>query len=272
MDINILNKKRKFIKFISVSLTILIVVIATIFLIIGNYNTYFYIASPIILIAGLFILAKFLVIPKYENLKMEILKSFLNDRYHDVKIKKHKDYFKYMDNFYDNKITKKDNLYSIIIKGQEFKTLIYNKRFTKNSAVTFDFSGIVISCDLNKKLNEATYIRLNEKNSTQIINFLEGSYKNYDDSLSSNKKYYRYGVYYNDKYDLEIIDLFNDFPGPNLIKIDDKFMAIIDTKIRPIEFKIQDNLTSNNIIDFKNQCEPLFKLLDVLLKWRDSNV
>ena len=271
MDINTLNKKRRITLLISVSLMIVIISISVVFLVLGMTNTYFFIAAPIFLIVFLFLLSKFIVIPQYEKIKLGIVSYHLNERYKDIKIEYSKVKFSILDDFYSATSTKKEQKYRIIIGNNKYDTMLFTKKYTKNSAITFDYSGFIISTDNFIDADDFALVKQNAANSNQVINFLKDNYKNINNDVASSRKYYRYTLMYGENPVYELADLFDDFDGFNmLVKKDDKLIFIIDTKVTPISFKLQYKIEKNNLIDFKNNLSPLYKIIDIIEKRRRS--
>ena len=142
MNIDVLNKKRKGICALSLTLTIVIIVIGAFMLILGMYNTFFFILAPIFIIVFLYLLSKFLIIPKYETLRINIIEEILKNRNKNYKIIKSKEKFDELKNYYDYKQLKLSSKQQLTIKNIDY------------SYVNFELLEKSRPSYVHKKLNE----------------------------------------------------------------------------------------------------------------------
>lgn len=271
MNLETINKLRKKITRLSVVISTLIIVVSAFCLILGMYSMLFYIATPIILIGGLFCLSKFVIMPKYEKLKIDIINNLIIPKNENIKVESSKDKFRYLDNYYDRDKTKKTSKYDFIIDDSIYHTATFELMVKNGLKYVFSNEcGRIIKIKNNFEIfEECAFISLNNKETDKFVTFLKDNYKNRNDNVSSLKKYKRYTALYNNKIQLELLEIIEEINAFNCIIIDKDYIYIIDNeKNVPFEFKLQNELTANLLIDYKKNFNGLVKIINKIEKFR----
>lgn len=274
MNIDALNKKRKRICALSLTLTIIIMVIGVFMIILGMHNTYFFIGGPVFIIVFLFLLSKFLIMPKYEDLRIEIIKEIFLIRKCDYQISKSKEKFNELGNYYDNKYLKLSSKQEIKINNNIYKYVDFDlmqKKGLKN--YYSDLSGKIIKFEntLNNK-EPFAFILANNQESNKYVTFLKDTFKNINENVTSLKRYKPYVALYNDYFPLEILNIIDEIDGFNCIISNEKEIIIISLEKRiNLEFRLQDELKNNNLVDYKNAINSLLKVLEKANKFMEEN-
>ena len=274
MNIEALNKKRKRICALSLTLTILIMIVGGIMIILGMHNTYFFVGGPVFIIVFLFLLSKFLIMPKYEDLRIEIIKNIFSIRKCDYKISKSKEKFVELGNFYDNKYLKLSTKQQITINNVVYKFVDFDlmqKKGLKN--YYSDLSGKIIKFDNLLKIKEPfAFILSNNQESDKYITFLKDNFRNINENITSIKRYKPYTALYNDYLPIEILNVIDEIDGFNCIISNENEIIIISLEKRiNLEFRLQDELTNNNLVDYKNAINSLLRILEKTNKFMEEN-
>ena len=274
MSIDALNKKRKRICALSLTLTILIMIVGGIMIILGMHNTYFFVGGPVFIIVFLFLLSKFLIMPKYEDLRIEIIKNIFSIRKCDYQISKSKEKFNELGNFYDNKYLKLSTKQQITINNVVYKFVDFDlmqKKGLKN--YYSDLSGKIIKFDNLLKIKEPfAFILSNNQESDKYITFLKDNFRNINENITSIKRYKPYTALYNDYLPIEILNVIDEIDGFNCIISNENEIIIISLEKRiNLEFRLQDELTNNNLVDYKNAINSLLKILEKTNKFMEEN-
>ena len=274
MNIEALNKKRKRICALSLTLTILIMIVGGIMIILGMHNTYFFVGGPVFIIVFLFLLSKFLIMPKYEDLRIEIIKNIFSIRKCDYQISKSKEKFNELGNFYDNKYLKLSTKQQITINNVVYKFVDFDlmqKKGLKN--YYSDLSGKIIKFDnLLKNKEPFAFILSNNQESDKYITFLKDNFRNINENITSIKRYKPYTALYNDYLPIEILNVIDEIDGFNCIISNENEIIIISLEKRiNLEFRLQDELTNNNLVDYKNAINSLLKILEKTNKFMEEN-
>ena len=274
MNIDALNKKRKRICALSLTLTIIIMVIGVFMIILGMHNTYFFVGGPVFIIVFLFLLSKFLNMPKYEDLRIEIIKNIFSIRKCDYQISKSKEKFNELGNFYDNKYLKFSNKQQITINNVVYKFVDFDlmqKKGLKN--YYSDLSGKIIKFDNLLKIKEPfAFILSNNQESDKYITFLKDNFRNINENITSIKRYKPYTALYNDYLPIEILNVIDEIDGFNCIISNENEIIIISLEKRiNLEFRLQDELTNNNLVDYKNAINSLLRILEKTNKFMEEN-
>ena len=274
MNIDVLNKKRKSICRLSLTFTVITVVIGVLMLFIGTVNTYFFIGAPVFVIIFLYILSKFLIIPKYEDLRIDILNGILANKNKEYKISKSKEKFDELSNYYDIKFVKFSSKQQILLNKTSYDFVDFDlmqKKGLKN--YYSDLSGKIFKFKntLNNK-EPFAFISLNNQETNKYVNFLKDNFKNINENITSLKRYKPYVALYNDYLPLEVLNAFEEINGFNCIIANKDEIIVIDLeKSIKLEFRLQDELTSNNLIDYKNAVSALLKILEKLTQFMEEN-
>ena len=274
MNIEALNKKRKRICALSLTLTILIMIVGGIMIILGMHNTYFFVGGPVFIIVFLFLLSKFLIMPKYEDLRIEIIKNIFSIIKCNYQISKSKEKFNELGNFYDNKYLKFSTKQQITINNVVYKFVDFDlmqKKGLKN--YNSDLSGKIIKFDnlLNNK-EPFAFILSNNQESDKYITFLKDNFRNINENITSIKRYKPYTALYNDYLPIEILNVIDEIDGFNCIISNENEIIIISLEKRiNLEFRLQDELTNNNLVDYKNAINSLLRILEKTNKFMEEN-
>lgn len=274
MNIEALNKKRKRICALSLTLTILIMIVGGIMIILGMHNTYFFVGGPVFIIVFLFLLSKFLIMPKYEDLRIEIIKNIFSIRKCNYQISKSKEKFVELGNFYDNKYLKLSTKQQITINNVVYKFVDFDlmqKKGLKN--YYSDLSGKIIKFNNLLKIKEPfAFILSNNQESDKYITFLKDNFRNINENITSIKRYKPYTALYNDYLPIEILNVIDEIDGFNCIISNENEIIIISLEKRiNLEFRLQDELTNNNLVDYKNAINSLLKILEKTNKFMEEN-
>ena len=274
MNIDALNRKRKRICALSLTLTILIMIVGGIMIILGMHNTYFFVGGPVFIIVFLFLLSKFLIMPKYEDLRIEIIKNIFSIRKCDYQISKSKEKFNELGNFYDNKYLKFSTKQQITINNVVYKFVDFDlmqKKGLKN--YYSDLSGKIIKFDnLLKNKEPFAFILSNNQESDKYITFLKDNFRNINENITSIKRYKPYTALYNDYLPIEILNVIDEIDGFNCIISNENEIIIISLEKRiNLEFRLQDELTNNNLVDYKNAINSLLRILEKTNKFMEEN-
>ena len=274
MNIDALNRKRKRICALSLTLTILIMIVGGIMIILGMHNTYFFVGGPVFIIVFLFLLSKFLIMPKYEDLRIEIIKNIFSIRKCNYQISKSKEKFVELGNFYDNKYLKFSTKQQITINNVVYKFVDFDlmqKKGLKN--YYSDLSGKIIKFDNLLKIKEPfAFILSNNQESDKYITFLKDNFRNINENITSIKRYKPYTALYNDYLPIEILNVIDEIDGFNCIISNENEIIIISLEKRiNLEFRLQDELTNNNLVDYKNAINSLLKILEKTNKFMEEN-
>ena len=274
MNIDALNKKRKRICALSLTLTILIMIVGGIMIILGMHNTYFFVGGPVFIIVFLFLLSKFLIMPKYEDLRIEIIKNIFSIRKCNYQISKSKEKFVELGNFYDNKYLKLSTKQQITINNVVYKFVDFDlmqKKGLKN--YYSDLSGKIIKFNNLLKIKEPfAFILSNNQESDKYITFLKDNFRNINENITSIKRYKPYTALYNDYLPIEILNVIDEIDGFNCIISNENEIIIISLEKRiNLEFRLQDELTNNNLVDYKNAINSLLKILEKTNKFMEEN-
>lgn len=274
MNIDALNKKRKRICALSLTLTIIIMVIGVFMIILGMHNTYFFIGGPVFIIVFLFLLSKFLIMPKYEDLRIEIIKEIFFIRKCNYQISKSQEKFNELGDYYDNKFLKLSSKQEIRINENIYKYVDFDlmqKKGLKN--YYSDLSGKIIKFDnILKNKEPFAFILANNQESDKYVTFLKDNFKNINENVTSLKRYKPYVALYNDYFPLEILNIIDEIDGFNCIISNGKEIIIISLEKRiNLEFRLQDELKNNNLIDYKNAINSLLKVLEKANKFMEEN-
>ena len=274
MSIDALNKKRKRICALSLTLTILIMIVGGIMIILGMHNTYFFVGGPVFIIVFLFLLSKFLIMPKYEDLRIEIIKNIFSIIKCNYQISKSKEKFNELGNFYDNKYLKFSTKQQITINNVVYKFVDFDlmqKKGLKN--YYSDLSGKIIKFDNLLKIKEPfAFILSNNQESDKYITFLKDNFRNINENITSIKRYKPYTALYNDYLPIEILNVIDEIDGFNCIISNENEIIIISLEKRiNLEFRLQDELTNNNLVDYKNAINSLLKILEKTNKFMEEN-
>ena len=274
MSIDALNKKRKRICALSLTLTILIMIVGGIMIILGMHNTYFFVGGPVFIIVFLFLLSKFLIMPKYEDLRIEIIKNIFSIRKCNYQISKSKEKFNELGNFYDNKYLKFSTKQQITINNVVYKFVDFDlmqKKGLKN--YYSDLSGKIIKFDNLLKIKEPfAFILSNNQESDKYITFLKDNFRNINENITSIKRYKPYTALYNDYLPIEILNVIDEIDGFNCIISNENEIIIISLEKRiNLEFRLQDELTNNNLVDYKNAINSLLRILEKTNKFMEEN-
>ena len=274
MNIEALNKKRKRICALSLTLTILIMIVGGIMIILGMHNTYFFVGGPVFIIVFLFLLSKFLIMPKYEDLRIEIIKNIFSIRKCNYQISKSKEKFNELGNFYDNKYLKFSTKQQITINNVVYKFVDFDlmqKKGLKN--YYSDLSGKIIKFDnLLKNKEPFAFILSNNQESDKYITFLKDNFRNINENITSIKRYKPYTALYNDYLPIEILNVIDEIDGFNCIISNENEIIIISLEKRiNLEFRLQDELTNNNLVDYKNAINSLLRILEKTNKFMEEN-
>jgi hypothetical protein len=274
MNIDALNRKRKRICALSLTLTILIMIVGGIMIILGMHNTYFFVGGPVFIIVFLFLLSKFLIMPKYEDLRIEIIKNIFSIRKCNYQISKSKEKFDELGNFYDNKYLKLSTKQQIAINNVVYKFVDFDlmqKKGLKN--YYSDLSGKIIKFDNLLKIKEPfAFILSNNQESDKYITFLKDNFRNINENITSIKRYKPYTALYNDYLPIEILNVIDEIDGFNCIISNENEIIIISLEKRiNLEFRLQDELTNNNLVDYKNAINSLLRILEKTNKFMEEN-
>ena len=274
MNIDALNRKRKRICALSLTLTILIMIVGGIMIILGMHNTYFFVGGPVFIIVFLFLLSKFLIMPKYEDLRIEIIKNIFSIRKCNYQISKSKEKFVELGNFYDNKYLKLSTKQQITINNVVYKFVDFDlmqKKGLKN--YYSDLSGKIIKFDNLLKIKEPfAFILSNNQESDKYITFLKDNFRNINENITSIKRYKPYTALYNDYLPIEILNVIDEIDGFNCIISNENEIIIISLEKRiNLEFRLQDELTNNNLVDYKNAINSLLRILEKTNKFMEEN-
>ena len=274
MNIDALNRKRKRICALSLTLTILIMIVGGIMIILGMHNTYFFVGGPVFIIVFLFLLSKFLIMPKYEDLRIEIIKNIFSIIKCNYQISKSKEKFNELGNFYDNKYLKFSTKQQITINNVVYKFVDFDlmqKKGLKN--YYSDLSGKIIKFDnLLKNKEPFAFILSNNQESDKYITFLKDNFRNINENITSIKRYKPYTALYNDYLPIEILNVIDEIDGFNCIISNENEIFIISLEKRiNLEFRLQDELTNNNLVDYKNAINSLLRILEKTNKFMEEN-
>lgn len=274
MNIDALNRKRKRICALSLTLTILIMIVGGIMIILGMHNTYFFVGGPVFIIVFLFLLSKFLIMPKYEDLRIEIIKNIFSIIKCNYQISKSKEKFNELGNFYDNKYLKFSTKQQITINNVVYKFVDFDlmqKKGLKN--YYSDLSGKIIKFDnLLKNKEPFAFILSNNQESDKYITFLKDNFRNINENITSIKRYKPYTALYNDYLPIEILNVIDEIDGFNCIISNENEIIIISLEKRiNLEFRLQDELTNNNLVDYKNAINSLLRILEKTNKFMEEN-
>ena len=273
MNLDIINKKRRNITRLSVLMSTLVIVISAVCLILGMYITIFYILAPVVLILGLFCTSKFVIMPKYEKLKIDIINGIILTN-NNVLVKSSNDKFKYLDNYYDSDKTKKSSKYTYLIDDIKYETATFELMVKSGlKYVNSNEMGRIIKFENKfKNVENCAFISLNHKETEKYVTFLKDNYKQSNDKVTSNKKYKPYVCLFNEKINLDILEIIEEISSFNCIIIDSDYVYIIDNeKHNPFEFKLQNELTNNMLIDCRNSINNLLKVINKIEKFRKEN-
>ena len=274
MNLDTINLKRKYITRLSVIISTIIIALGAVSLVLGMYFTLFYILTAIILIGGLYCLSKFLIMPKYEALKIDILNNIVLSNYKNIKVKSSTEKFNYLNNFYDKDKTKKTSKYDFIIDENIYHTATFELMVKSGlKYVNSNEMGRIIKFENKfKNVENCAFISLNHKESEKYVTFLKDEFTNRNDNVTSLRKYKPYVALYNNKIQIEILDIIEEINSFNCIIIKQDYIYIIDNeKNIPFEFKLQDELTNNKLIDCRNSINNLVKVLTKIEKVRKEN-
>lgn len=243
-------------------------------IILGMHNTYFFVGGPVFIIVFLFLLSKFLIMPKYEDLRIEIIKNIFSIRKCNYQISKSKEKFVELGNFYDNKYLKLSTKQQITINNVVYKFVDFDlmqKKGLKN--YYSDLSGKIIKFNNLLKIKEPfAFILSNNQESDKYITFLKDNFRNINENITSIKRYKPYTALYNDYLPIEILNVIDEIDGFNCIISNENEIIIISLEKRiNLEFRLQDELTNNNLVDYKNAINSLLRILEKTNKFMEEN-
>ena len=108
--------------------------------------------------------------------------------------------------------------------------------------------------------------------SDKYITFLKDNFRNINENITSIKRYKPYTALYNDYLPIEILNVIDEIDGFNCIISNENEIIIISLEKRiNLEFRLQDELTNNNLVDYKNAINSLLKILEKTNKFMEEN-
>ena len=262
MNLDNINKQRKNIVILSVILTILSLAISVAVIVYGFLNNVILASTSgfVLIVVLLYVVAKFIIIPKYNNLKIEIFRSFFNN--YQINNDKYK--FKELDNYFNKNKTKVSNTYKIDNENISFTFATYEEGEKKALKGTYLLNaGYVCKIKMNKSLPNQCFIGLNSKQTEKFIRFYSDTFKNRNDNITTSKKFKPFVCLYDGSYNLKLIDCFEHIDGFNFINIkEDEILFISSGKRIEYDFKLQDKLSNNDLVNYKNQYKQVIRMFD----------
>lgn len=268
MSVETINKKRKKIVILSIILNLLVFLI---FLILGFlfFFTYWYyvLISIVIIILLLYLESKFLIMPLYDSLIIQLMHLTFQNRYPNYDIEKSKD---------------KNHLFGYFFN--EDKAVISNHILFDDKKVSWDMFDFTIN--KSKKDKDPTlygkYVKISKKNicndsfaffsqnkllTEQFKEYFSNKYSKGNDSITTLKKNKSYFCYYNQDYDYDFINCFEELDDFNSVIMEkDKIEFIMLTKEDGFHFRLQDKLNQDVIFYIKDKYALTFKIIDKILQ------
>ena len=268
MDFKKINKERRLITLLSITVTLLIVAL---YVIANILFARVFVLVPIIgllvLLILLYLFSNFVIYKYYLNLKTKIINLALTS---DSKAKSIINYNvdeSFLYHFFDKKYCNIKAKLRFQYENKSIDTIefeVVEKRNFKSDKVVS--AGKYLTFKLNEDLANYSLI-LNNKEFTNIfVDYFKQVYKKQDDNvLAMNKK--RYTCLYNDTVDLKVLNIFDKISGFNMISIHDGMIHVLFIDDTPIfDFKLQQNINSSTI-NKCNQCfNKLIKLINSIRK------
>lgn len=270
MDFSKINKKRKIICAISLTLTILIVALYIVSVIIfGSRFIFVPIIGLILMLVLLYCLSKFLVFKFYLNLKIDIINNSLIKECKAKNIEIYNTENNFIYNIYNKKETINKSKFKFVYEDAE----IFTEEFEVTEKRNFKSDKVIASCkyikfNLKNKYEDVVFVKRFDNNSTRFEEYYSRVFKKQDDTVYFNKK--RYTCYYNDSVDLKVLNIFDKLNVFHMISIKDNIAEIIIIDNTPIfDFKLQNHIDSKIF----NACSQCFnKLIKLIVSIRKEDL
>lgn len=264
MDVETLDKKRKLLTLLSLTLTILIVAFFAFFIIMFSSYIWTYIIAIPSVLGLLYLLSRFFVYKQYLKLKYEVINSALSRNLKFTKVTNNEEIAKFIYHFYNKEFVNIKSsmtfnyfdLHNITLK--EFE--VVDKRNFKSDKVTL--AGKHLECEIINKTLDFVIILNYHSETNKFIDYYSYYYQNKKEYYHS-KTNKQYLCLYNDSYDFSFLDLFEKITDFHMIAIKNGFINVLFIdKLQIFDFKLQKMLTSNTI----NLCSACFEKTSKIIK------
>lgn len=243
------NKKRKKATRLSLIVILIVILLAAISTLLSKIHFLFTILSILLLVTLLYLFSKFLIIPKYDEIKCDIIKySIKNSNYVNCKrIKSSVTVFNIFFNVNDLSYINPFRFYNDKFSLDVEDFVITKKR--KKNVVNKEFQGKIIKIQINNYFSkEVLAIMDNNQDTKHFVNIANEHFKNatLSSRMTPNGKYL---TNTNNKDDLRKIGLlFSNIDGFNMILYKNNVLSImIKQKEQPFEFNLQNEIDLNTI-------------------------
>lgn len=247
--INELNIKRKKATKLSLIITIIIILLTVLIVSFSYKHFLFAIFGGLFLIISLYILSKFLIIPKYDLIKADLI-SFSLKTNKNIKCQRIKSFVSPINAFFDLSNMSYVNPYSFNKYNLTYdvEDFVITKKRKKN-VVNKEFQGKIIKIQINNYFSkEVLAIMDNNQDTKHFVNIANEHFKNatLSSRMTPNGKYL---TNTNNKDDLRKIGLlFSNIDGFNMILYKNNVLSImIKQKEQPFEFNLQNEIDLNTI-------------------------
>lgn len=224
----------------------------------------------ILFVSLLYSLSKFVIMPLYAQLVLQIFQMVANDRMKLLQCKKSRQVisdFYYL--FNKDEVTIFNHFFMqlewVDLDFYDFH-LDIKKRKEKNCNMIY---GRVLSFQFQESFFENfIFILENKKESEKFKNYYEKKYQNQNHSISYGKKYRHYTCYYNHQYEEEILSVLNEPTNFHALKAEGNCLQIfLHQKEDGFHFKLQNALQDDVLIHCKEKYADLFKIIEQLKEY-----
>ena len=262
MDFNKINKKRRFICALSLTLTILIVALYVVSVIIfGSRIILVPIIGLVLMIALLYCLSKFIVYKYYLKLKLEIINNSLLKESKANCVETYSLDNKFIYNFY----SKKEIISKSKLKFIYEDATVVTEEFEVTERRNFKSDKVVASCkylrfELKESYDDVVFIKRFDDNSSRFEEYYNRVFNKHDDTVYVNKK--RYICFYEKGVNTKVLNVFDKLNAFHMISIKGNIAEIIFIDNTPVfDFKLQNSIDSKIL----NACSQCFNKLSKLL-------
>ena len=268
MDFKKINKERRLITLLSITVTLLLVAL---YVIVNILFARVFILVPIIglivLLVLLYVFSQFVIYKYYLNLKTKIINVALSSDSKAKEIIKHNVDEKFIDHFFDKKFRNIKSKFKFVYEDKFIDTIEFEVMQKRN----FKSDKVIASCkylsfDLKKEFDDFVFIMNNNEYTNLFVDYYKQVYSKKDDNvLATNKK--RYTCLYNNKVDLDVLKVFEKISGFNMICIENNKVYVIFIDDTPVfDFKLQHHIDSSTINKCSQCFNKLIKLINLIRK------
>lgn len=268
MKIKEIEKRRKAIVALSLLLTILLILVFLFAeILLGLAYWWAMILVFMLFVACLYGLSKWIIMPLYDTLVVNIFSKVLSDRFPKASVRKGKKIapdFYYL--FNKEEITLSNHF---LIDFKNFTVDIFDfaeksgKKRTKD--IKTSYGRMILFHGPFKSNLPSVYILENKKETERFKTYYATSYPSCNDSLTYGKKYRRYCCFYQRQFAMDALSILGESNDFHALKIDEKSMQLLMiNKNDGFCFRLQDHLKEDIFVYCKQKYADFFRMAEAV--------